>query len=253
MMKKFVLFLLFFSSVHHKHAQRLSTGFIAGVVANQHIALPNNYLYPQNSYFIYYTGNEKKDGKPIFNKPFSGFLAGFTINIDYKRFTLVTELNGALTNITLPAYYPSGLGSIIGGNWSNFKTKKSSFLINTLLNYKITNKANGPFLQLGGQFSFNKHKEVRGTIDTEISDAVWLFISDYEMYGITYTNKQSWFNVVAGLGFKINDHFYTLRYSQRIFGNKEEYPIAQFNQLELLYSRVLNFQKLRKGYKIYLD
>jgi hypothetical protein len=253
MTMKFAVLTLVFLCIFQLQAQRLSTGFTAGVLANQHISLPNNYLYPRNSYFIYYTGNEKKDGKPIYNKPISGFIVGLTINIDYKRLTFVTELNGALTTIKLPAYYPSGLGSIIGGNWSNFETKKSSLLINTLLNYKVTNRANGPFLQAGLQYSANQHKEVRGTLDTDIADAVWLYISEYEMYGILYTNQQNWWNGIAGIGLKMNDHYYAIRYSQRILGKKEDYPLARYNQIDFMYSRVLNFQKLRKGYKIYLD
>jgi hypothetical protein len=234
-------------------SQRLSTGVSFGTIANQHIEFPNNYLFPSNSYFIYYTGNEKKDYKPIYNKPLSGWIAGLNINVDYKSLLLSTELNIATTSIDIPAIYPNDLGNLLGDSWSTFETNKLSFLLNVLANYKLTSKANGPFIQLGGQFSTNSFSEVRGTLDTDISDAVWLFISEYEMYGIIYTNKRTWFNGLFGIGYKVNDRYYTLRYSQRMFGNLEDYPLAKFYQLDFMVSQTLNFQKLKKGYKIYLD
>ncbi len=250
MIQLFIIIILLSSTFF---GQRLSTGFSIGTVANQHIVLPNNFIYPQNSYFIYYTFNEKKDYQPIFNKPISGWIAGFNVNVDYKRFMLTTELMGATSTIKLPLLYPSGLGGLLDDNWSTFETNKLSLQLNVLGNIKLNSKANGPFLQVGSQFSINSFSEVRGTLDTDISDAVWLYISDYEMYGILYTNKRTWMNGIVGVGYKVNDRYYTLRYTQRILGKPEDYPLAKISQFDLMVSQTLNFQKLKKGYKIYLD
>jgi hypothetical protein len=52
---------------------------------------------------------------------------------------------------------------------------------------------------------------------------------------------------------KKNDRYVSLRYSQRILASASELPTARMYQLDLVWAKMLNFQKLRKGYKIYLE
>ena len=126
-MKRIVITYCFFACfLNVGIAQRLSTGFNLGFCGYHRTTLPDNFLFPPHSYFIYYTANEKK-GLPIHHQSFNGLFGGLNLSLDYKRWMLTAEFNFGNTTINIPTLYPSPLGELIENTWSTFVIKKNYF------------------------------------------------------------------------------------------------------------------------------
>ena len=54
--------------IQNTYGQRFSAGGLLGTHAFFQTRLDDNFVIPQNSYYIYYTFNEDKDYQPIFNQ-----------------------------------------------------------------------------------------------------------------------------------------------------------------------------------------
>jgi hypothetical protein len=251
-MKKIILILFLLATMQSVFAQRISTGFTLSTPILHTTTLPDNYLFPTNSYFIYYTGNDKKDDKPIYNQYFNGLSGGLNLNVDYKRWMLTTEVLGSQTNIRLPVLYLSYLGSLLEDNWSTMEVQNTSLQVNLLLNARLSTRSNGAFALVGFQFAQNSYKEKSDDLEADISTALSLWISDYEMYEILYTNDINQLNSIIGLGFKYRDTYSSIRYTLPLTSSTTQ-PLANYFRLDATHSRTLNFQKLRKGHKIYVE
>ncbi|MBR9859846.1 hypothetical protein GYB22_03685 [bacterium] len=250
---KIYIFIALFLGSFQLSAQRITTGIQIGLNAFHQTEFQSNYLYSQNSYYIYYTGNSDKDDKPIYNQFFNGFHTGFNINVDYKRFMLTSEFTVMRNTIRTPVYFPTYLGGILEDDWSTYETINSSLNTALLLSVKFFSRANSPFLQFGAQYSVNRYNERQDNLDSEISNGISLFISENEMYGFLYTDDTKYWNAILALGLKNKDRYTSLRYSYRIPEAGAVMPSANLLKLELVHVRTLNFQRLRKGYKIYLE
>ena len=237
--------------LNNSNAQRISTGFNFSTTVFHKTTLPDYYIFPEHSYFIYYTINDKSY-LPEHNQALNGISLGLNLNVDYKRFMLISEFNLGYTSIKLPVLYPTQLGADLDEQWSSFHFTKLSFNIPVLLSYKLSRKANGLFLVGGIQYSFLSWTEDNSFGDLDISSGISLFLSDTEMYGVLY-NEFNYASVILGAGYKRKNNSYSIRYSQRFGGNLSEYPLARYFQLDLNYSKTLNFQRLKKGYHLYLD
>ena len=66
-------------------------------------------------------------------------------------------------------------------------------------------------------------------------------------------DENIYFKGIAGMGWRWNDNNLSARFSQKIRGANTDYPSATIYQIDIVFSRILSFQKMRKGYKIYLD
>ena len=243
-------FLLLVSSVN---AQRVSTGVILGTNAFFQTKLPSNYLFPENSYYIYYTANNSDEKRPIHNQYFNGFNAGLKVSIDYKRFNFWSEITASTVNIDIPVFYPTYLGILLEDAWSTMKVDKSSLNFNQLLTIKLTDKANGPYVLAGMQYAISNFSEEQLTLNSDISSGNSLFLSRNEMYGILYTNTDDYWNLILGAGYKLNERYFGVRLIRQITTNEADLPLARYRHVQVVFSQMLNFQKLRKGYKIYLE
>ena len=241
--------ILFVLSLHvSSKAQRLSTGFLFGTPAFHQTKFESNYLFPEHSYFTYITGNE--EGDPVHNQRFNGLSAGVSVNVDYKRWMISTEFVFSNGKIKIPILYPA---TVSGDNqWSTFEILKSGFHLPVYLSYKLTSKANGPYAIGGIQYSALSFSENPIHIDQDISAALLFQLTDTEMYNIIY-NEYNYFSAIAGLGYKRNNSYYSVRFIKRVGGDLSKYPIGRFLQVDFVYSKLLNFQKLKKGYHLYLD
>lgn len=248
---RLTLYCLLLFSIHTGYTQRLSTGFNLAFCGYHRTTLPDNFIFPPHSYFIYYTANEK-EGLPIHNQKFNGLFGGLNLSLDYKRWMLTAEINFGSTSIKIPTLYPSPLGELLDNNWSTFVINKSYISFPLLISYKLTRKANGPFLIGGAQYGLYSFKEDNHDLDSDISDGVSLFLADTEMYGVIY-NEWNYASLIAGVGLKKNNNYYSVRYTQRLNIATEKFPMAKFFQFDVVWSKSLNFQKLKKGYHIYLE
>ena len=234
-------------------AQRLSLGFTLSTPAYHRLELPDQFIFPQHSYFIYYVGNPKKDHKPVRERTLNGFSYGLNLGVDYKRFMFTLEVQNAFTTIKLPAHYRSPLGELLEDSWSTFNVKSSAMVVPMIVSCRLNRKANGPFILGGLQYTFfNTYNEPNDGLNSEISGGINLFIADTEMYDVLY-NEFSYWSYVAGIGYKRNDSYWSIRCHQRLNNKPEEMPLARYFQADLVYTRTLNFQKLRKGHIIYTD
>ncbi len=251
-MKKigYIIILLFLGNT--VFSQRISTGFTLGLTVFQDVKFDDNFIFPQNSYFIYYTGNDEKDDLPEYRNWVSGASTGININVDYKRWMLTLEPKGTFQSIKIPVLYPTPLGNLLDGNWSTFKVAKTSWALPALVSFKLTSKANGPFIIGGLQYEFNFYSEKNKELDSNVSDGISVFISDKEMYGVLY-NENNYYSYIVGVGLKVKDKYSSIRMVKRFGGDLNLYPEADYVQIEWVLSRTLNFQKLRKGHVIYTD
>lgn len=243
---------IFFLVLHNTYAQRISTGITIGSPAIHRTTLPDNYLFPTNSYFIYYTANSDKEDKPVFDQYFNGLNGGVNINLDYKRWMLSTEFLAGQTTIRLPILYLSYLGTALEDNWSTMEVVNTQFQANLLLNVRLNTKGNGAFCQGGMQFARNNYNEKSDGLDANISSSISLWISDYEMYKTLYSNNLNKINTLIGLGYKYNDTYTSLRYTHQL-SNDTNNPLAKYFRIDAVHARTLNFQKLKKGHKIYVE
>jgi hypothetical protein len=234
--------------------QRLSTGFQIGVPVYFETKLPDNWVYPSQSYYIYYTANEKKDDQPIYNQYINGIQLGLNLNLDYKRHMLSLEMGGGFTTIALPLRYPAYINTVFGSNYSNFRVTRGFLNSNLIYSYKLLVRANSPFIEVGMQAITNTYKEGdRQDLDRSIAGGISLFVSDYEMNGILYNDINNYFNYVAGVGFTKGNSQFKLRYSNRMFAKEGDLPLASFQQFDFVFNQLLTFQKLRKGHKLFLE
>ena len=165
---------------------------------------------------------------------------------------LSTEFLFSSTNIRIPLLYPSSLGAMLDDQWSTFEVNNFAFNSNLLLSVKLLSRANSPFLLGGIQYSLNSYSEDQGTLNSDVSTSLSIFISDNELYGTLYNDNTRYFNLILGFGIQKENNSYSFRYIHRL--SKEEYlPSARFTRVEVVYSFNLVFQKLRKGPKIYID
>lgn len=257
-MKKttYILTLLILSFFAHKsYAQRFSTGINFSTIAYQKTSLPDNFIYSQNSYYVYYTANEKKDNEPVFNQFFNGLSGGLNANVDYKRFMLKYEFSFGYSNIKIPVLYPTPfLPDLVESDWSTFVLKRSAFKHNLLISTKINNKTDGAYLLTGLQYTFDYYKEQdKFNLDADISSGIYLYISNNELYGTLYNNNNSYFKGIIGLGIKRKNNYYSIRYLKRVFGQNDNYPLANYQQIEMTFTKTLTFQNLRRGYAIYIE
>jgi hypothetical protein len=249
-MKRLGILLVFLIAAGHMQAQRLSLGFNLQTTAFHNTTLADPYIFPKSSYFIYYSGNNKKDGKPIHNQYLNGFATGINVNIDYKRFMFTTEWLVASTRLKIPVYYPSSLGSSLDEDHFDMTVSQGSISLGLIGLVKLTTKANGPFATAGFEFSKNQFTEIH---DDNYPFLMTLYATKKEMYGTLYNEESLYKKAIVGIGVKKNDRYVSLRYSQRILASASELPTARMYQLDLVWAKMLNFQKLRKGYKIYLE
>ncbi|MDH5397914.1 MAG: hypothetical protein OEX02_07200 [Cyclobacteriaceae bacterium] len=233
-------------------AQRLSGGVTLATHALQNFRLADNYVFPPHSYFVYYTENEKKDEKPVFNQYMKGLMFGINVNLEYKRFLLTSEIRTISTTFTLPLMYPTPLGSLLSDNWSYFRVVKSGVQLPVLLTVKLTDKANGLYVVLGGQYEWVSYNEPRFSLSDDYSSGILLYLAKSELYGVMY-NEHDYFSYIAGLGLKNKNKYTSLRLVKRFGGNKALYPQARFYSVELARTVILNFQKLKKGHVIYIE
>jgi hypothetical protein len=233
-------------------AQRISTGITVSTPAFHRTTLPDNFLFPTNSYFIYYTANSDKDDDPIYDQYLNGFNGGVNVNVDYKRWMLTTEILGGQTTVRLPVLYRSDVGTLLEDNWSTLEVQNINLQVNILVSARLSARANGFFLQGGLQYANNSYNEKSKSLDADISPGIRLWISDYEMYEILYTNNFNQFNAIAGLGYKYLDSYTSFRISQPI-SSRTNRPLANYLRVDAVHARTLNFQKLRKGHKIYVE
>jgi len=249
--KNFLVFILLFFVGQSVLSQRISFGFNGAFTAFQRTTLPDNFIFPEHSYFIYYTANEKDD-LPVHDQKFSGYSVGLNLNVDYKRFIFISEFTLGTNTIKIPVLFPSPISeSVDGDSWSTFKITKNYFNLPLLISYKLNRKANGPFLIGGMQYSFCSFSEA-DFLDTELTSGISIFLSDTEMYNVLY-NEWNYGSMILGAGLKKDNSFYSVRFSQRIGKDLSKYPLARYFQIDLQYSKTLNFQRLKKGYHIYLD
>jgi hypothetical protein len=246
---KKILLIIAFIYITDIRAQRLSLGYHYSIIGYQSTKLKDPYIFSRNSYYIYYAGNSKRDHKGVYGHTFNGASIGLNVNLDYKRYMFTTEFSLGGSTTKIPVYYPSSLGSDLSEDYFKFDVRQSYMSIGLLGLIKLTTHANGPFIQTGIQYSSNRFSENQN----DLPFLIQMYTSENEMYRTIYTNQTQYAKGIIGLGTKTNDRYVSLRYTQRILGNPLDYPSAKFYHLDLVWSRTLNFQKLQKGYKIYLD
>lgn len=257
-MIKVNIFILFISLCFASYSQRFSTGLVLGLNGFNRTTLPGNFVFSENSYHLYYASNPDKDGEPVFDQMFNGAFGAISGSIDYKRFMFTTEVGFKTSTIEIPLLYPSDLGVLLDNQMSNFKTSRNSFIVNALSKIRLSRKANGLFFMFGVQYASNYYNEKNQITDQnlssfdDISSALWFYISENELYGTLYNNTQHYLNAITGLGYKKDNWFLSIRYNKRM-AKREKLPLARFEQIELTLSRVISFQKLRKGYHIYME
>ena len=247
---RYLFLLLFFAQfMNITYSQRFSTGVTCSLIGYQNLKYEDQFVFSPNSYMIYYAGNEKRNYKPAYGQSLNGIGLGFNFNIDYKRYMLNLEFLGGTKTIKTSLIAPSGLNDLVyGTNTVDFKIAQIYTSIGLLGFYKLSTKANGLFIQLGMNVSFNKFEE-----EKDMSTIITFNLSPNEMYGALYTNNYTYFNGLAGLGWKWNDTYLSARFSKSLFTNTIDSPSATFYQLDLVLSKLLNFQKMKKGYIIFLE
>lgn len=234
------------------YGQRFTSGLSLGTNVFFQSRLADNFVISENSYYVYYTFNEKKDYEPIHDQYFNNIQAGFNVGVDYKRFALSTEFLFSSTGIRIPLLYPSYLGALTSEQWNTFEVRNNAFKTNLLLSVKLLSRANSPFLLGGMQYSMNSYSEDQGELDSQVGLSIGLFTSKNELYGVVYNDHRNYFSWIGGIGIQIKNSSYSVRYTQRVF-QAENRPSASFTQIELFYAYHLVFQKLRKGSKLYID
>lgn len=243
------LLMLLISFSHLVIAQRFSTGVMLTAIGYHNLKFDDRFVFSPHSYMIYYAGNEKRDFEPSYGQTFNGVGVGLNFNVDYKRYMLSLELLGGASTMKANLIAPSGLTDLVyGTNTVDFKITESYTSIGLLGSYKLSAKANGVFIQLGTSLSFNQFKE-----EKDVSNSITFNLSPYELYGTLYTNENIYVKGLAGVGWKWKDNNLSARFSQKIPRANADYPSAKTYQIDMVFSRVLSFQKLKKGYKIYLD
>jgi hypothetical protein len=250
---RIVVFIAALISLTTLQAQRISTGAIIGTNGFFQTRLPSNYLFPENSYYVYYTANDGEEKLPIHNQYANGFNGGIKVGLDYKRFNFWSEITGSNVNINVPVLYPTDLGILLEDAWSTMQVDKYSINFNQLLTVKLTDKANGPYALVGMQYAASRFSEEQLTLNSDISSGNSLFLSRNEMYGILYTNRDNYWNAILGAGYKHNERYWGVRYIQQLTTDAEALPLARYYQVQVVVSQMLNFQKLKKGHKIYIE
>jgi hypothetical protein len=77
--------------------------------------------------------------------------------------------------------------------------------------------------------------------------------SDNELLNTIYTERFIQYQLITGFGFKLNNSFLSLRNNTRILGKPADYPLARFFELNVVFTQMITFQKLKKGYHLYLE
>ncbi len=247
---RYILVLLFLTSFSNVFlAQRFSTGVMLTTIGYHNLKFADQFVFSPHSYMIYYAGNEKRDFEPSYGQTFNGVGIGLNFNVDYKRYMLSLELMAGANSIKTRFIAPTELNeNVYGKNTIEFEISKKYTSIGIIGLYKLSTKANGLFVQLGCNVSFTEMEE-----ETDFGNFINFGISPYEMYGTLYTNQFIYLNGAAGLGWKLNNSYLSGRFSKRIQNDNFEHPSASIYQIDLVYSKIFSFQKMRKGYKIYLD
>ncbi len=231
-------------------AQRFSTGAVLYTSAYFNTELPSNYICSPNSYLIYYSGNEKRGDRPSYGQAFNILAGGLTFNLDYKRMTLGIEAVGGVRNIKVPVVYPIPLLENIGESTTiPFKVINRFTSLGLVSTTRLNSQNNGPFFQLGMAVSFNSFFERLGNYYVA---AVTNF-SDNELLNTIYTERFIQYQLITGFGFKLNNSFLSLRNNTRILGKPADYPLARFFELNVVFTQMITFQKLKKGYHLYLE
>ena len=247
---RYILVLMLLTSFSHVMvAQRFSTGVMLTAIGYHNLKFEDRFVFSPHSYMIYYAGNEKRDYEPSYGQTFNGVGMGLNFNVDYKRYMLSLEIQGGTSSVKANLIAPSGLTAFVyGTNTVNFKVSTLYTSIGLLGSYKLSAKANGVFIQLGTNLSFNQFEE-----EKDVSNSITFNLSPYELYGTLYTNENIYVKGLAGIGWRWKDNNLSARFSQKIPRANADYPSAKTYQIDMVFSRVLSFQKMRKGYKIYLD
>ncbi len=231
--------------------QRFSTGVVLSTSAYFNTELPDNYIYSPNSYSIYYSANEKRDFRPSFGQSCNVFIGGLSFNIDYKRVMLGMELGGGFRSIKIPALYPVPLNDITDkSSVIPFTVLNSFSTVGLVLTTRLNAQVNGPFLQVGMATSFNVYREKYGD---DLTPLIQTNLSDNELVNTVYTEQFLHYHLLTGLGWKWNNNYVSLRNNARFLGKQTDYPLARFIELNLVYTRLLTFQKLKRGYHLYME
>ncbi len=247
---RYILVLLFLTSFSNVFlAQRFSTGVMLTTIGYHNLKFADQFVFSPHSYMIYYAGNEKRDFEPSYGQTFNGVGLGLNFNVDYKRYMLSLEILGGTSSIKANLIAPSGLTDLVyETNTVDFTISQLYTSIGLLGSYKLSAKANGVFIQLGTNLTFDQIQE-----EKDVNNSITFNLSPYELYGTLYTNENIYFKGIAGMGWRWNDNNLSARFSQKIRGANTDFPSATIYQIDIVFSRILSFQKMRKGYKIYLD
>jgi hypothetical protein len=243
--------MFFLSLKGYVAGQRFSTGVVLSTSGYFNTELPENYIYSPNSYLIYYSANEKRDFRPSFGQTCNVWTGGLSFNIDYKRVMLGMELGGGIRSINIPALYPVPLNDVTDkSSVIPFTVLNSFSSVGLILTTRLNAQVNGPFLQLGMSTSFNVYREKYGD---DLSPLINTNLSDNELVNTIYTEQFLHYHLITGLGWKLNNNYISLRNNVRFLGKQSDYPLARFFELNAVYTRLLTFQKLKRGYHLYLE
>jgi hypothetical protein len=253
MTMKYILLFSYIFNVLLINAQRISTGLNLGTPLFHKTNLNDNFLFPKNSYFIYYTANSDKENKPVWDQYVNGYSVGGNLNVDYKRHMLSLEVLFSSLTYRIPVLYRSYVGALLDQNWSTLETVKQSMNYNVVYNFKFLTTANGFMGQIGGQYAYTTYFENNKKLESSVSPAINLWLSNNEFYEILYKQNPHHLGVILGLGYKYNNQFLSMRHTIPIYYNITDKPQASFFSIEALYAITLNFQKVKKGHKIYVQ
>jgi hypothetical protein len=248
MKMRLLLFMGVFLASPATFSQRFSAGYHYGFSAMHRTILPGNYIFPPYSYFIYHTANSKKDGAPIWDNSLNGYALGFNFNLDYKRFTLTSELTIGQRKTKIPLTYPMIAAT---EQTSTFRTTEIYFSTPLLLTYKVTRKANGPFIMAGVKYNFITTTEENSFTD-DMDLALQPYLTDVELYGVIW-NEWNYPSFIVGAGIERFNNYISIRLSRRFGGELWKYPTARFFTVDLQVSKSVSFQSLKKGYHIFID
>lgn len=253
MVRVLAIILLAFTVIN-SHAQRFSVGYRIGTGILKRVDLKSNVILPENSWFTFYTENEKKDDEPVFDYWGSDYHAGLSFQLDYRAFSLFFDpmVDGGSQKV--PLFYYTRLGALLDQNWTTLIVRRSSFKLPLYLSYKFLKSANGPFILGGLRYSMDSYAEpAKYNLDAfgGINPGVVLYISDYELYNIMYDEHNYW-EYMFGFGWKGNNSWLSVRFNNRLPWTAHDIQADIWN-IEWTFSQYLNFQKLKKGHKLYIE
>lgn len=179
---------------------------------------------------------------------------GLSVALDYKRFVLMsgTQYEIGRTKVEMipndPLDYPN-----------YFIVDRNSLIFPVQLIYKAGRATNFCAIFNGGiTYHINWYTERFKYLDDDLDDwsdtgtGYQLYVVPYEMYGILY-NEYDFFSVNAGIGLKAKNTYTFLEIDRRIGLDKNKFPVARYFNINISFTKLINFQKLKRGYSIYLD